>query len=89
MICVHPDIVNGIGDRNIGPLEVSIIDDVGLAVFAMNYPITALDVPKPGVGGDGGGYWALRCIHEQGPLGSKNTHYYYLRRQSPTFTLGA
>ena len=68
------------GDRGKGALEEGVVDDVTLVVLAFNDPVAGIGFALSGVGEDGGGVEALRCVDEKGPAGTKRVHETFSRR---------
>ena len=59
------------GDGGEGALEEGVVDDVALAVFALDDPVTGKDFALTGVGEDEGGIRALFGVYQKGPAGTE------------------
>jgi len=68
------------GDRGEGALEEGVVYDVALVIFTFDDPVAGIGFALSGVGEDGGGVEALRCVDEKGPAGTKRVHETFSRR---------
>jgi hypothetical protein len=62
------------GDWGKGALEEGVVDDVALAVFAFDDPVSGIGFALAGVGEDQGGVEALGCVDEKGSAGAERVH---------------
>ena len=58
-------------DGSEGALEEAVIDDVALAIFALDDPVAGEDFALAGVGEDKGGTCALPCEYQKRSAGSE------------------
>jgi len=61
-----------------GTLEEGVVDDVTLAVFAFDDPVSGIGFALAGVGKDKGGVEALGGVHQERAAGAEAVHLIFL-----------